>query len=59
MLDRQLANLGVKLFDLARRRRLRVHANLGIKRSRGMVQQLVVPGVNLVRMNLMALRQVG
>jgi hypothetical protein len=49
----------VKLLDLARRRRLRVHANLRIKRPRRMVQQLLLPGVNLVGMNLMALRQVG
>src|SRR5208337_5692064 len=59
VLDRQLANLGVKLLDLARRRRLRLRANLRIKRPRRMVQQLLLPGVNLVGMNLMALRQVG
>jgi len=47
----------VQLLDLARRRRLGVQPDLGIKRPRRMVQQLLFPRVNLVRMNLVALRR--
>jgi hypothetical protein len=49
--------LGVKLLDLARQRRLGVQPDLRIKRPRRMVQP-ILPRVDLVRMNLMALRQV-
>jgi hypothetical protein len=59
VLDRQLADLGVKLLDLARRRRFRVYADPRIERPRRMVQELLLPGVDLVRMNLMALRQIA
>ena len=59
VLDRQLADLGVKLLNLARRRCFRVHADPRIERAPRVVQQLLLPRVDLVRMNLMALRQVG
>src|SRR5271169_6029642 len=52
-------SLGVKLLDLARRRRFRVYADPRIERPRRMVQKLFLPGVDLVGMNLMALRQVA
>src|SRR6185437_1779925 len=58
VLDRQLANLGVQLLDRACRRRLRVHPDLGIEHPRRMVQQLLLPRIDLVRMNLVTLRQV-
>ena len=41
------------------RRRFRVYADPRIERPRRMIQQLFLPGVDLVRMNLMALRQIA
>src|SRR6185437_15733078 len=58
VLDRQLADLGVQLLDRACRRRLRVHPDLGIEHPRRMVQQLLLLRIDLVRMNLVTLRQV-
>ena len=59
VLNRQLADLGVKLLKRARRRGFRVHADPRIERAPRVVQQLLLPRLDLVRMNLMALRQVG
>src|SRR5439155_3316565 len=58
VLDRQLPDLGVKLLDLTRRRGVGVSRDPRIERPRRKILQLLLPGVNLVRVNLITLRQV-
>jgi hypothetical protein len=48
VLDRQLPDLGVKLLDLARRRRIGVPRDPGIESARRKIPKLLLPGVNLV-----------
>jgi len=57
--DRQLANLGIQLLDLPRRLSVHLLAHLRIKRPRRLLLQLLLPAVNLVGVNLIALREVG
>ena len=52
------ADLGVQLLDLALAACLGIVANPGVKRPRRLLQQLLLPGVDLVRVDLVALRQV-
>ena len=44
---------------LTPRRKLGILADLRIKRARRLLLQLLLPGVDLVRMNLMPRRQIG
>ncbi len=58
-LNDQLPDLGVQLLDLAVLARLRVLARTPIKGPRRLFLQLLLPRINLVRMDLVALRQIG
>ena len=57
-LHRQLADLGMELLDLALVT-ARAFTAPALKGSRRLVEQLLLPRVNLVRVDLVALRQIG
>src|SRR5208337_4317015 len=58
-LDLQLSDLRVQPLDLALRLGFGILSDLRVERPRRMVLQLLLPGIDLVRMHLIALRQVG
>jgi hypothetical protein len=49
----------MRLFDLSFARRVSIQTDLLIKGPRGLRQKLLLPGIDLVRVNLIALRQIG
>jgi hypothetical protein len=55
----QLPDLGVQLLDLALPLRLGVRAEARVERPARVLEQLLLPGVDLVRMNLVLPRQIG
>jgi hypothetical protein len=55
----QLPDLGVQLLDLALPLRLGVRADARVERPARVLEQLLLPGVDLVRMNLVLPRQIG
>ena len=59
ILDRQSADLRVQPLDLTFCPCLGVLADLRVKRLRSVLLQLFLPSIDLVRMHLIALRQVG
>jgi hypothetical protein len=58
-LHRELPDLGVQLLDLALARRLGVEPHARVESSRCVPQKLLLPGVNLVRVDLVAQRQIS
>src|SRR5208337_146608 len=58
-LDLQLSDLRVQPLDLALHLGFGILSDLRVERPRRMVLQLLLPDINLVRMHLIALRQVG
>jgi hypothetical protein len=56
ILDRQLPDFGVQPFDLALRLCLGFLADPGVKGPGGVLRKLLLPGIDLVRVNLIALR---
>jgi len=58
VLNSELADLGVQPLDLPLMRRLRVPSDARVEGARRLVQKLLLPGVNLVGMDLVPLRQV-
>lgn len=59
LLSDQLPDLGMQLFDLTVTTRLRALTRAPIKGPRRPLHQLLLPSMNLVGMNLVALRQIG
>jgi hypothetical protein len=53
-----LPDLGVKTLDLPLVSRLRVPPDAGVERPRRLILKLLLPGVNLVGMDLISLRKV-
>jgi hypothetical protein len=53
-----VADLGVQLFDLSLATSLGVPPGAGVEGPRRVFQKLLLPGVKLVRMDVVALRQV-
>lgn len=58
-LHRQLPDLGVEVLDLFLRRLFRVKANIGVEGARRILQKLLLPGVDLIGVNLVTLGQIG
>jgi hypothetical protein len=57
-LDRELPDLGVQSLNLPLMRRFRVPPDARIEGARRLILKLLLPGVNRVRMDLVALRKV-
>jgi hypothetical protein len=53
-LDRQSPDLGVQLLDFPFAGVIGIYPDPGVERARRVVQQLLLPGVDLVRVNLIA-----
>src|SRR4029078_9238681 len=59
VLDRQLSDLGVQPLNITLGLRHGLLAALRVERPRSVLLQLLLPGIDLIRMHLKALRQVG
>jgi hypothetical protein len=55
----ELADLGTELLDLALAAGLGIPADVGVESVGGVLQELLLPGVNLVRVDFVALCQFG